>query len=64
MKAVLPVMCFVIGIGAGFVSGQWKGQVDTLKAQIEGQAPGVSPTYVAEVSDDVLARSRAKMEKR
>jgi hypothetical protein len=31
MKSIIRVICLIIGAVGGFVSGQWKGQAETLR---------------------------------
>jgi hypothetical protein len=61
MKTIIPIICLIIGAAAGFASGQWEGQADTLRTY--ASTPGVDPTYANALSDDAVYRSRAKMEK-
>lgn len=57
MKTIIPVICLTIGAAAGFASGHWKGEADTLRAY--AAAPGVDPTYADANSQIAVYRTRA-----
>jgi hypothetical protein len=39
MKSIIRVICLIIGAAGGFVSGQWKGQAETLRVYASPRHP-------------------------
>jgi hypothetical protein len=61
MKNLIPTACLLIGIAAGIMPGEWKGEADTLRAYASIQAPGIDPTCADATSKVAVYRSRAPM---
>lgn len=61
MKAIIPTICLLVGVAAGFMPGQWRGEAMTLRAYAAVQEPGIDPTYADATSEVAVYRSRAPM---